>query len=302
MNISNTLQLLGSPKELWFVLFRKLGFLIPDKFYLKVVYRKFTGSKLRIENPKTFNEKLQWLKLYDRNPEYTVMVDKYSVKKYIADRVGEQLLIPTLGVWDKFDDIDFDKLPNQFVLKTTHDSGGIIICKDKNTFNYKNAKVKLTQSLHNNFYLDFREWPYKNVPRRIIAEKLMVDESGIELKDYKFFCFNGKVMFLKVDFDRFIEHHANYYTPQWELLSLGEAALPPKPDHFIRKPDNLDEMIAIAEKLAVGIPFVRIDLYDINNKIYFGEITFFPATGMGLLIPEGSDERLGMMLELPKDK
>ena len=182
---------------------------LSDEAYLKLVYRLIFGRKLNLKNPKTFNEKLQWLKLYNRKPEYTLMVDKYEVKGYIAEQIGEEYVIPTLGVWDNFDDIDFDSLPNQFVLKCTHDSGGLVICKDKSNLDITKAREKINKALTRRFYYFGREWPYKNVKPRIIAEKYMVDKTVDELRDYKFFCFGGVCKCLKVDFDRFIEHHAN---------------------------------------------------------------------------------------------
>lgn len=253
-----------------------------------------------LKNPQTYNEKLQWMKLNDRNFDYIRMVDKATAKDYVKEKLGtDENIIPTFGVWDKFEDIDFDSLSNQFVLKTTHDSGGVVICKDKSKLDIRAAKVKLSASLSHDYYMEYREWPYKNIPRRIIAEQFMVDESGTELKDYKFFCFDGEIKFLKVDFDRFIEHHANYYSPQWKLLPFGEAIYPPRPEHKIEKPVNLDEMLKIARTLSNGIPFVRIDLYNINGHIYFGEMTFFPASGMGKFEPDEWDKKIGELWTLP---
>ena len=273
---------------------------IPDKLYLKIKFYCRMGKRLNLKNPQTFNEKLQWLKLYGRRPIDTVLSDKYAVKEYITKTIGPEYVIPLLGVWDKFDDIDFDKLPNQFVLKCTHDSGGIVICKDKSKMDIKAAKKKLEKSLMIDYYVYSREKAYKNIPRRIIAEQYMEDAESSELKDYKFFCFDGEVKFFKIDFGRFVEHRANYYTPQGELLSLGEEKFPPNPNAQVVVPQNLETMVELAEKLSKGKPFVRVDFYDVANHIYFGEFTFSPGSGMNKLKPEGWDEKIGEWIKLDK--
>ena len=276
--------------------------IIPDKIFLTLKYYKNLGKFPNWNNPVTFNEKLQWLKLYDRRPIYTQMVDKFEAKKYVANIIGEEYIIPTLGVWEKGEDINFDSLPNQFVLKTTHDSGSIVICKDKNVLDKKSAISTMNKSLKRNFYATTREWPYKNVKPRIIAEKYMVDESGIELKDYKFFCFNGKPNFLKVDYNRNINHQANYYDLDWKIQPFYEEVCPSNKNINIVMPNNFHDMIEIARKLAINIPFVRIDLYTVKNQIYFGEITFFPNSGVGKFSPKEWDWKLGELLILPKEK
>lgn len=275
-------------------------FVNPEQF-LKKKFQVRMGYPLNLEDPKTFNEKLQWLKLHDHNPNYITMVDKFAVKKYVASRIGEQYIIPTLGVWDRFEDIDFDKLPNQFVLKCTHDSGGLAICKDKSKFDFQVAKRKIKKSLRTNYFYGGFEWPYKNVPPRIIAEKYMVDESGYELKDYKFFCFEGEVKFFKIDFDRAIEHRANYYNIDGNLLPFGETACPPKPERTLSMPLNQKKMILFAEQFSKGIPFLRVDFYEIEGELYFGELTFLPASGFGRLVPEEWDYKLGEWIKLPGD-
>lgn len=276
---------------------------LPDQLYLSLRYRCRMGHWINWKNPKTFTEKIQWLKLYNRNQEYTKMVDKYAVKDYVAGIIGEDYIIPTLGVWDRPEDIDWDSLPEQFVLKTTHGGGGggVVICKDKNTFDREQAVAKLSQSLNSDIYKSFREWPYKNVPRRIIAEKFMTNnksELSSELNDYKFFCFNGKVKFFKVDFGRFVEHHANYYSPEGELLEFGEQGLEPDPNYPIELPANLREMISLAEKLSENEPFLRVDFYNVKGKIYFGELTFYPASGMGKWTSEEADVTIGKYISI----
>ena len=286
------------PSKIVSGLLNHFGFLLPDKQYLKLKFRVIMGQPLNLKKPQTFNEKLQWLKLYDRNPEYTIMVDKYVVKKYVADKIGEEYIIPTLGVWDKFEYIDFDKLPNQFVLKCTHDSGGLVICKDKAKLNIEVARNKINKSLNKDYYLWGREYPYKNVPRKIIAEKFMVDESGVELKDYKFFCFGGQPKFFKIDFSRFQGHRANYYDMNGTLLPFAEVECMPNPERRFNLPSNFDTMVDIVSKLSANIPFVRIDLYNINGQIYFGEITFYPASGFGIIDPVEWDEKIGSWIKL----
>lgn len=272
---------------------------LPDEVFLKLVYRGVFNKKLNLKEPHTFNEKLQWLKLHDRKDIYTTMVDKFSAKEYVAKCIGEEYIIPTLGVWDRFEDINFAELPNQFVLKCTHDSGGLVICKNKNDFDKEHVRQKIEVCQKRNFYRYGREWPYKNVKPRIIAEKYMEDSSTGDLKDYKFFCFGGQVKCFKVDFDRFIEHHANYYDREGNTLHFGEAAYPPKSTANVALPKEMEQMEELAEKLAREIPFLRADFYDINGKIYFGKLTFYPASGFGKFTDEQWDGKLGEWIELP---
>lgn len=282
--------------------FIKFSKFIPSKLYLRAVYRLKMGEKLHLRFPKTFNEKLQWLKLYNQKPEYTTMVDKYAVKEYVGNIIGKEHIIPTIGVWNSVEEIEWEKLPDQFVLKTTHGGGGggVVVCKDKANLDIGRVKKVLQHSMNTDIYWTTREWPYKNVPKRIIAEQFLVDESGIELKDYKFFCFNGEVKCFKIDFDRFIEHRANYYNREAKILLFGEQCCLPDFTKEFDKPKNFEQMLEIVETLAHDIPFVRIDLYNIDGRIYFGEITFFPAAGTGKFTPEEWDYKLGEWLELPK--
>lgn len=279
-------MLLSEPMIFFDNILELYGSWLPDEVYLRLRYRFKLGRWPNLKNPVTFTEKINWLKLHNRKPEYTTMVDKYAVKDYVALRIGEQYIIPTLGVWDSVDDIDWEVLPDQFVLKTTHGGGGcgVVICKDKATFDRKKAVRTLRNSMRIDIYKTYREWPYKGVPKRVIAEKFMASKNNpvqSVLFDYKFFCFNGKVEFFKVDYGRFVEHHANYYSPEGMLLDFGEQELEPDPNYKIELPANLGDMICLAERLSQDIPFIRVDLYNINGDIYFGELTIFPAAGMG---------------------
>lgn len=272
---------------------------IPDEKYIKIKYKLEMNQKFNLKEPRTFNEKLQWLKLYDRKPEYTKMVDKYEAKKYVANIIGKKYIIPTLGVWDKFEDIDFTKLPNQFVLKPTHASGNVFICKNKDEIDYKKLKKTVQKWLKRNYYLVHREWPYKNIKPKIIAEQYMVDDSGMKLKDYKFFCFNGIAQTILVCSNRNGSFkNTNFYDINWNLQPFTREKHK-NSNEQIKKPKNLDEMITVAEKLSKDIPFVRVDLYEINGKVYFGELTFYPSSGFEGFEPEEWDKKLGDMLELP---
>lgn len=276
--------------------------ILRDKNYLKLFYKLKFNKELNLEDPKTFNEKLQWLKLNDRKYVYTTMVDKYEVKKYVSHVIGEDYIIPTIGVYDKFDDIDFKELPNKFIIKCTHDSGGLVIVKDKNKLDIKKAKKKINKHLKRNYYYSGREWPYKNVKPRIIIEEYMEDNVNKELRDYKFFCFNGKMKFFKIDFNRSTYHQANYYDKNKNLLKFGEEVCPPDCNKILEMPVNLNRMIKLAEMLSKNIPFLRVDLYEVNGKIYFGELTFYPASGFGKFKPEDCDRKLGDLIDLSQVK
>lgn len=302
MNIISIIQkCISKPGHIIPKIVLSLGKYCPDKIYLQMLYYSVTDKKLDLSNPKTFNEKLQWLKLYDRKPEYQQMVDKAESKNYVSKIIGEKHIIPTLGIWDNFDEIDFNSLPDKFVLKTTHDSGGVVICRDKASFDIENAKLKLSKSLKNNFYWQFREWPYKNVKPRILAEELIELPDNADLMDFKLHCFNGKVQFIKVDFGRFTEHHANYYDPDWNLLPFGLESYPPLPEFIIPKPQYLSEMKEFAEKLSRNHSFLRVDLYTTDNNIYFGELTFFPGAGLNKFTSKEWEEKVGDMIKLPND-
>ncbi|SEA08164.1 TupA-like ATPgrasp [Eubacterium aggregans] len=273
-----------------------------DEDYLKKKYSIIMGKELNLDNPQTFNEKLQWLKLYDRKPEYTMMVDKIEVRKYIAETIGEEYLIPCLETWDRAKDINFDDLPNQFVLKCNHNSGtGMCICKDKTKIDFKKVQNGLDKGLRENFYLHAREWPYKNVKRRIIAEQFM----GNNLIDYKFYCFNGEPKFLYVALANITDGKKDdllsFYTLDWKPAPFYRKDHKPFP-YKINKPDSLDEMLNIARILSEDIPFVRVDLYEVEGKIFFSELTFSPGGGFGQFYPQIWEEKIGGWLELPGRK
>ncbi|HEV1621933.1 TPA: glycosyl transferase, partial [Streptococcus pneumoniae] len=256
-------------------------------------------KKLNLKNPKTFNEKLQWLKLYDRNPFYTILADKILVKDYIAKTLGEEYVIPTLGVYHHFDEIDFDELPNSFVMKTNHDSGSIIIVKNKEDLNIQEAREKLQKSLERDYFIFGREWPYKNIERKIIIEEFMTDESNQELKDYKIYCFNGLPKFVHVDYDRFTNHKRNIYDSNWKQQEFMYA-FPSDKNKTIEKPAELSEMIELVRKLSKEMPFVRCDFYIVNHKILFGEMTFCPGSGFEKFYPEQYDVEFGKDITLPE--
>lgn len=283
-------------------LFRKLSRLIPDRIYLQIVYFRHFKKFIDFDNPKTFNEKIQWLKLNYRKEEYTNLVDKYRVKQYITKLIGEEYVIPTLGVWKNVDDIDFKSLPEKFVLKCNNDSGGIVICKNKKDFDEVKAKSFLKERLKNNGYWYGREWPYKNVKPCIIAEKYMEDSISKDLKDYKFFCFNGSMKFFNIDIDRFIEHRANYYDRNGNFLPFGKTYCPPDYTKKIEMPKNLDKMIELAETISHNTVLSRIDFYEIDGQVYFGEITFYPGSGFSPFTDEKWDYKLGDMIDLPNIK
>ena len=275
--------------------------LLSDEKFVKIMYKKFFNKELNLDEPKTFNEKLQWLKLNDRKDIYTTMVDKYDVKEYVANIIGKEYIIPTLGIYDKFGDIDFNVLPKRFVIKCTHDSGSVIVVKDKNNLNIKEIRKKINKSLRKNFYYRYREWPYKNIKPRIIIEKYMEDESKKELKDYKIFCFNGNPELIMVDTDRFLEHKRNVYDIDWNKIKLN-INFPNNDEMIIKRPHNLNILLELSKKLSNDIPFIRTDFYIINDRIYFGELTFFPGSGFQKITPEFWQFKLGKMIDISKVK
>lgn len=274
-------NLLKNPQKILIILDKKNIICLSDKRYLEILYKSIFNKKLNLENPKTFNEKLQWLKLYDRKPEYTKMVDKYEVKEYVSAIIGKEYIIKTLGIYNNFDEIDFNKLPNQFVIKCTHDSGGVVICKNKEKLDIKEAKKKINKSLKNNYYYSGREWPYKNVKPRIIVDEYIEDTIRHELVDYKIYAFNGKCDYVMACFDRFNGGPKFiYFDRDWNIKKeFSNDGLKYGNNINLTKPKNLDKMFESAEKLSKGIPFVRVDFYEANGKMYFGELTFYPSSG-----------------------
>ena len=292
--------------EYRFIVLSRMGFYssLSDEEYLERFYKVKLGRELDLQNPKTFTEKLQWLKLYDRRPEYTSMADKYAVKKVIADRIGAEYVIPLLGVWDRFEDIDFDSLPEQFVLKCTHDSGGFAVCRDKRTFDREAAKKVLTRSLHKNYYFQSREWVYKDIPQRIIAEQYVPSLGRPESIEYKLTCFNGKAKLITIC--RGIAHSTydvrtnDHYDRDLNRLNFYvNYKNPAEPEKI---PPQMQDIIALSEKLSDGIPQVRVDWYVDNGRIYFGEFTFYTWAGLMKFNPPEWDGILGSWLELPKEK
>ncbi len=284
-------------KRLWHLIAR----LLPDELYIKIMYFVHLRKLPNFNNPRTFNEKLQWLKLNDRRPEYINYVDKYKVREYIGKTIGKKYLIPLLGVWDNLDKINFDKLPNQFVLKSNHNSGGIFFCKDKSKLDKIRVINFFKKDLKRNGYWYGREWPYKKVQPKIIAEKYMIDESEtMSLRDYKFMCFNGNVKCSFVCSDRNTKEglHVTFFDLDWNILPFTRH-YPSRKEGF-PKPKCYEEMIKLAEKLSQGIPFVRVDFYEINGNVYVGELTFYPGSGFEEFTPESADEWLGSFIKLPQ--
>ena len=272
--------------------------LLPDAVYLKLVYRARIGRPLNLNSPKGFNEKLQWLKLYDRNSLDTKLVDKAEVKPWVAERIGWEHVVPTLGVWDSFDDIDFGALPERFVLKCTHDSGGLAICRDLSTFDMAAARRKIERSLANNYFWSGREWPYKDVRPRIIAEEYL-DPAGeqVGLTDYKVMCFGGQARCEFTCTGRADGNlHVDFFDTEWNHMPFTRhypnADVPPE------APERLKDMVAMAERLSEGMPFVRVDFYEVAGQYYFGEMTFYPGSGMEEFDPERWDEELGSWISL----
>lgn len=307
MTLKGFLYYIRNPKKMYgFFSTRGLLNWMSDKAYVKMAYKATTGKTLNLKNPISFNEKLQWLKLYDRKPLYTELADKYAVRKHIAQAFGDGHLIPLVGgPWKSFDEIDFDALPEQFVLKCTHDSGGLVICRDKTKLDKKAACKKIEKSLKTKYFYQGREWPYKNIPPRIIAEAYMEDENeAAGLTDYKFFCFNGEPRMIYVS--QGLENHA---TASISFYDLEGKEMPFRRSDFrpiqgeMALPGNFAEMTAAAQKLAqmVDCPFVRIDLYSICGKMYFSEVTFFPCGGMLPFEPTQWDNELGKWIRLPID-
>lgn len=287
-------------KSLVVYLLNRVAFLFSDVAFLKVKFWIIMGHRLDLDNPRTFNEKLQWLKIYNRKPIYSKMVDKIDAKEYVSNIIGDKYIIPTISTYDSVDDIDFNTLPRSFVLKCTHDSGKVIVCRDSAKLDVKQTKAKLRKALQCDYYNLYREWPYKFASRRIICEQLLEDSNQkIGLVDYKFYCFNGKPMFLYVS--EGLENHStakiSFLTMDWEFASFGRSDYRPF-SSLPTKPRLFDEMVHIASKLSLGMPFIRVDLYEVGGRVYFSELTFTPCSGFMPFTPTEYDRILGDMIDL----
>lgn len=274
-----------------------------DEFYIRTLWRMVMGYKLDLMNPKTFNEKLQWLKLYDHNPLYTILVDKLRVKEWVAEKIGAQYIIPTLAVWEKAEDIDISNLPEQFVLKCNHDSGSVIVCKDKTKFDIDATKKKLGIALKHNFYWEGREWPYKNVKSCIFAEPYMEDETLQDLPDYKFFSFDGVVKVLFIATERGsneAETKFDFFDVNFNHIKVKNGH--PNADILPKKPNSFDEMLKLSSTLSENIPHVRCDFYEVNGHPYFGELTFYHWGGMVPFEPIEWDYKFGDWIDISKNR
>lgn len=298
--MQSIISYIKEPKRIGLAILTHFGTWLPDAMYLRIMFRFKMGNRLNLKTPKTFNEKLQWLKLYNRKPEYTRMVDKCEAKRVAESIVGKDYIIPTLGVWDRFEDIDFSTLPERFVLKTTNGGGGggVVICLDKGNLDKVAAAERLNASLRSSIYRHLKEWPYKDVKPRILAERFMVDESG-ELRDYKFYCFSGEPKVFLVASERFSGHRTyfDYFDMNGNHLPFTQGGMnsPVTPS----LPSNFEEMKRVAGKLSQGLPHVRVDLYSVDGKVYFGEYTFFDSSGFEKFTPQEWDGIFGEWLTLP---
>lgn len=277
----------------------KIFRLLSDSAYLKLRYFITLGEKLNLKNPKTFNEKLQWLKINDRKAIYTTMADKYSARQFIQNKYGKEYLIPLLGIWNKFDEIDFEKLPNQFVIKCTHDSASTYICKDKSKLNIKKLKKHCNKHLKKSYYYYAREWPYKNITPRIICEKYMINKNKKRGIEYKLICIQGKVqiIYARVNNEPPKGTTLNFFDTNWNELPLKLGF--DSTSEVIKKPVNLSKMIEIAEEISKDIIFIRVDFYEIDNKLYIGELTFYPHAGWLNIDYDETTRALDELLQLP---
>ena len=301
MQIKNMLKFLSDPVARFQIL-NSRGFYknMPDEKFLKKAFKIRMGYELNLDNPQTFNEKLQWLKLYDRKPQYSKLVDKYEVREHVKKMIGEEYLIPLVGgPWNDFDEIDFQALPKQFVLKCTHDSGGLIICRDKDILDLDKARKKINRSMKRNYYLHMREWPYKDVKPRIIAEQYMQDNGREILPVYKIFCFNGIPKLIQtIQNDKQASETIDYFNTDWELLKLKQNF--PNSKIPYNRPEQLELMLEIAQTLSKDKAFLRVDLYTVGQEIKFSEHTFFSDSGLEKYHPELWDETMGQWLKLPE--
>lgn len=282
------------------VAFTALRRKISDKYEIEQQWKTHMDYPLNLKEPKTFNEKLQWLKLYNRNPLYTTLVDKYKVKEWVTNKIGAQYVIPALAMWSCAEDIDISQLPDKFVLKCNHDSGSVIVCRDKSKFDLTAAKEMFRKALSKNFYYEGREWPYKNVKPCVYAEEYKEDDTSHDLPDYKFFCFDGVAKYLFIATERMnesTETRFDFFDREFKHIDVTNGH--PNADVLPRKPKSFDEMLALAGKLSIGLPHVRVDFYEVNGKVYFGEMTFFHWGGMVPFVPREFDYEMGECLTLP---
>lgn len=295
------------PRDIGKSMLYHFGGKLPDALYLRLMYRFQTGKRLHLKHPGTYNEKLQWLKLHDRKPAYTTMVDKYAAKEYVANLIGPEYIVPTLGVWDRPEDIAWDGLPRQFVLKTTHGGGGkgVVICRDKDTLDRSETVSVLQRAMKYNLYKNFREWPYKDVKPRVIAEEYLSGEDGQSgsnshdggIRDYKFFCFNGEPLFCGVFSGRWSRMGADYFDMEWAHLPFTLKGNP-FAENVPSKPQTFETMRRLATQLSTGFSHIRIDFYEVNGKVYFSELTFYSASGFGQFVPEEWDAVWGDKLRI----
>lgn len=300
--MNKAMKYLKNPRLIYpFATSKGLTHWVPDEMHLKLMFRAHIGKKLDIVNPKTFNEKIQWLKLHDRNPEYITLVDKFEVKKWVTKKIGSDFVVPTYAYWNSIEDIDISVLPKQFVLKTNHDCGGVVICSDKDTFDESSAKTKLKRHLRTNYFWGGREWPYREVKPLVFAEQFLGSETSetkvSEFVDYKFMCFSGRVRCIFTCTGRARgDLRVDFFDNDWNHLPFERHY--PNADSTPSAPENLKLMLEAAEILATGIPFVRVDFYEIEGKPYFGEMTFYPGSGFEEFTPDSWDAILGDWIEL----
>ncbi len=294
--INYLFYILSHPRRMIIFLSQKRIIKISDEKHIRLMYKDKFNKSLNLDNPQTFNEKLQWIKLYDRKKIYCKMVDKYEVKKYVSNIIGKEYIIPNLGVYNNFEEINFDKLPNQFVIKCTHDSGGLVIVKDKSQFNINFARKKIKKCLKRNYYYSSREWPYKNVKPRIIIEPYLEDKKYGELRDYKFFVFNNKHVLTLVCSNRAKDVKFTFFDKNKNFINVKQCGC--DNDSSVELPKNYRKMVELAEILSKGTLEVRVDFYEINGRIYFSELTLFDSSGFGVFTPNSFDFELGQKLKI----
>ncbi len=305
--MQNVKYYIRDPWQIVYGIFRRFApYIESDELYLKILFYLRMHKRLNLKDPQTFSEKMQWLKLYHRISEHTIIVDKYAVKTYLSERIGTEHIIPTLGVWDRPEDIEWERLPEKFVLKTTHGGGsvGVIICKDKGMFDKQKAISALKKALKQDIYVELREWPYKNVKKRVMAEPFLesANDEVQDLRDYKFFCFNGVPKFCQVVSGRNQKTCLDFFDLNWQHQDFHEPKKYPFSEHKLKKPVRFEDMVKTAETLSLGHPFLRVDFYELKREFYVGELTFFPTSGMGGFSPQEWDNKFGEWIELPNVK